>query len=600
MADNVAQAIEWVAYAGMAPSADNNQPWMFKAFYDHIAVYLDSDSSDILGLISVGAAIENLSLVAATDGYSSLVEFVEDGPVNDNLQLVAKIRFESSGIRLNREVREAISNRRTNRGKYKRKLDKLPEVPTIPGVSLRWIRERDEIGDFAELVAKTDQRRIGQESFSHEFYKMISYLPDRHVDRINFETLQHPAIGKWIFKALSNCAISKILNCLGVPRLFALFNKSRVIESGAIGIIESGNSGPETAILVGRMLQAVWIQAELEGLAVQPMGTPTLDPRFSEGTILAFRIGYPRCNAVVSPKKPLNAILHSSPRYREAFSRNRGIVSKLEQLKLKDSRVAIAGMGGVGGGHLITLARQGIGRFTIADSDIFNVVNTNRQFGCACSTVGKNKAEVMAGMAMDINPEIDLRVFSEDITPENQDDFFTGVDVFIDAIDAFNFRARRHLFARAAELGIPVVSAGPVGFSTVWLIFDPDGMSFDEYFDFRDDMEDDEAFAAFIAGVAPAATHRSYVDVKDVDVGAKTGPSISSACFLAAGIVGIEVIKLLLGRGEVRFAPWYHQFDPYVFQLKSGYLARGNCSVKQRIKRWLILRLLRKMGRKSE
>src|SRR5688572_3034414 len=77
--------------------------------------------------------------------------------------------------------------------------------------------------------------------------------------------------------------------------------------------------------------------------------------------------------------------------YEDAFKRNRGLITEEEQQKLRNSRVAIAGMGGVGGVHLITLARLGIGKFTIADPDVFDVPNFNRQYGATISNLGRNK-----------------------------------------------------------------------------------------------------------------------------------------------------------------------------------------------------------------
>ena len=88
-----------------------------------------------------------------------------------------------------------------------------------------------------------------------------------------------------------------------------------------------------------------------------------------------------------------------SPRdwsYGKAFARNIGLVSPAEQEVLHTSRVAIVGMGGVGGVHLVTLARLGIGRFTIADPDAFEPVNFNRQYGATLRGLGRSKAEVMA------------------------------------------------------------------------------------------------------------------------------------------------------------------------------------------------------------
>lgn len=77
--------------------------------------------------------------------------------------------------------------------------------------------------------------------------------------------------------------------------------------------------------------------------------------------------------------------------YAAAFSRNIGWVTEAEQQALRGKRVAIAGMGGVGGVHLLTLARLGIGAFNIADFDDFDIVNFNRQAGALVSTLGRPK-----------------------------------------------------------------------------------------------------------------------------------------------------------------------------------------------------------------
>jgi tRNA A37 threonylcarbamoyladenosine dehydratase len=92
--------------------------------------------------------------------------------------------------------------------------------------------------------------------------------------------------------------------------------------------------------------------------------------------------------------------------YDRAFSRNIGWVTTEEQKALRGKRVAIAGMGGVGGIHLLTLVRLGIGSFHIADFDHFDIANFNRQVGATVSTLGKDKAGVLAAMARDINPAL--------------------------------------------------------------------------------------------------------------------------------------------------------------------------------------------------
>ena len=105
--------------------------------------------------------------------------------------------------------------------------------------------------------------------------------------------------------------------------------------------------------------------------------------------------------------------------YDLAFSRNNGITSLQEQSKLRNSTVAIAGMGGVGGDYLVTLARAGVGNFRISDFDDFEIVNFNRQYGATMSTVGRKKLDVMNELALDINPECNIQTFENGINENN-------------------------------------------------------------------------------------------------------------------------------------------------------------------------------------
>mgnify|MGYP001241452853 CR=1 FL=1 len=82
--------------------------------------------------------------------------------------------------------------------------------------------------------------------------------------------------------------------------------------------------------------------------------------------------------------------------YDRAFSRNIGWVTRQEQARLQRARIAIAGLGGVGGAHLLTLCRLGLQDYAIADFDRFEVHNFNRQAGAFVSTVGVPKAQALA------------------------------------------------------------------------------------------------------------------------------------------------------------------------------------------------------------
>lgn len=283
--------------------------------------------------------------------------------------------------------------------------------------------------------------------------------------------------------------------------------------------------------------------------------------------------------------------------YEEAFSRNLGLVSPDEQQRLRHCRVAIPGMGGVGGNHLMTLTRMGIGNFRIADADEFETKNFNRQFGATLDNLGQPKASVLAASAKSVNPELQIDMFKEFITPENVDAFLDGVDLLVDSVDFFAFEARRMLFREARQRGIWALTAGPIGFSTAWLAFDPNGMTFDDYFDLHDNMQAVDKLCAFALGLAPRSTHLPYFDFSYVESSGR-GPSVAAACRLAAGVVGAEAIKILLKRGEVRAAPCFQQFDPYRYLLRKGRLRSGNRGYLQRLKRHIMRGRMIKLGYK--
>jgi molybdopterin/thiamine biosynthesis adenylyltransferase len=280
---------------------------------------------------------------------------------------------------------------------------------------------------------------------------------------------------------------------------------------------------------------------------------------------------------LVSAKKSSSTSqAHERWSYDEAFIRNRGLITEQEQKKLRNSRVAIAGMGGVGGSHLVTLTRLGIGKFTIADPDTFEIANFNRQHGAKCSATGRNKVDTMVCEALDINPELDLRIFKKAIDESNVNDFLDGADVYVDGLDFFVIDIRRLVFRRAAELGIWATTAGPLGFSVASLTFDPAGMGIDEYLNLHDRLDEDEKLISFALGLAPAGTHRSYMQITKQDFHERKGPSVSAACQLASGVAATETVKILLNRGAIRPVPCYAQFDAYTWSLKQGCLRFGN------------------------
>lgn len=275
-----------------------------------------------------------------------------------------------------------------------------------------------------------------------------------------------------------------------------------------------------------------------------------------------------------------------------AFSRNLGWVTSDEQALLAGKHIAIAGLGGVGGSHLLTLTRLGVGHFNLAEMDTFEVANTNRQAGAMCSTFGRPKLGVMRDLALDINPGLAIREFPTGVSEANIDDFLNGCDLYVDSLDFFAFSARRAVFAACQRLGIPAITAAPLGMGAALLCFNPRGMSFEEFFRLEGHDEFEQGLRLLV-GLAPAHLHTGYlVDRTRVDLAARRGPSTAMACQLCAGIAATEALKILLGRGSVRWAPLGLHFDAYRGRLARTWTPWGNANPLQRVRLSLARRML--------
>ena len=269
--------------------------------------------------------------------------------------------------------------------------------------------------------------------------------------------------------------------------------------------------------------------------------------------------------------------------YAEAFSRNIGWVTPEEQDRLRSTTVAVAGNGGVGGYHALTLARLGIGGLKLSDLDDFEVANFNRQIGATMKTVGRAKVEVIAEMARDINPDIRIDIFPDGVHSHNGAEFLEGVDVYVDGLDYFAVQARRSIFELCAQLKVPAVTAAPLGMGAAVLSFLPGKMSFEEYFRLEG-VSEQEQLIRFLLGLSPRMLQRNYlVWPEAVDFEAHKGPSTGMACAICAGMASTEVLKITLNRGRVVAAPWGVQFDAYRSKFVKTWRPWGNRNPIQRV-----------------
>src|ERR1700676_4798691 len=113
-------------------------------------------------------------------------------------------------------------------------------------------------------------------------------------------------------------------------------------------------------------------------------------------------------------------------------------------------------------------------------------------------------------MARDINPQLDLRIFPDGVSRASLGRFLADVDVYVDGLDFFAFDARRATFAACARLGVPAVTAAPLGMGASLLTFLPGRMSFEEYFHLEGLSEHEQAIR-FLIGLSPAMLQRAYL-----------------------------------------------------------------------------------------
>ncbi len=145
-----------------------------------------------------------------------------------------------------------------------------------------------------------------------------------------------------------------------------------------------------------------------------------------------------------------------------AFLRTELLVGSSALQKLKNSHVAVFGVGGVGGFAVEGLVRSGVGEITVFDNDTVSESNLNRQIIATVDTVGKDKVTVVKNRVLSINPDVKVNAEKVFFMPENADDYdFTDYDYIIDAVDTVT--AKLAIIERAKKFGVPVISSMGTG-----------------------------------------------------------------------------------------------------------------------------------------
>ncbi len=151
-----------------------------------------------------------------------------------------------------------------------------------------------------------------------------------------------------------------------------------------------------------------------------------------------------------------------NPKNRKAFSRTELLLGEEAMEKLAASRVAVFGVGGVGGYVVEALARSGVGALDLVDNDTVSLSNLNRQIIATHDTVGRDKVDVAKERVLSIHPDCTVRTYKTFFLPETAGEFdFSSYDYIVDAVDTVT--AKIALVCRAKEAGVPIISSMGAG-----------------------------------------------------------------------------------------------------------------------------------------
>lgn len=200
----------------------------------------------------------------------------------------------------------------------------------------------------------------------------------------------------------------------------------------------------------------------------------------------------------------------------ECLERNFPALSVAEQLRLFDSSILVAGLGGLGGCQALLLARVGVGRLLLADGDVFMPSNLNRQLLATPQTLGQNKALVTAQYLLDLNPALSVESIPHFLDQENLQSFLPQVQVVLDAFDSIP--GRQMLLAAARESRVPLIhGAVSEKYGQVTTILPDDSLDFSHLY-----------FGQANSGESPSGI-------------------LASTVTLTAGLQVQEALRLLLG-----------------------------------------------------
>jgi hypothetical protein len=242
--------------------------------------------------------------------------------------------------------------------------------------------------------------------------------------------------------------------------------------------------------------------------------------------------------------------------YETFTTRNIGFVSEAEQASLRAAHVFVCGVGGMGGAAFMALVRAGVGRFTIADIDVFEVSNLNRQVFANAATIGASKAGSAADAARAINPAVEIEVVGAEWM-ERLDDIAARTICIVNGID--DIAAGIHLYRQARAAGVAVIDAymSPLPSVIVVRSEDPrpeERLGFPTVGKPWSGVTEDDRRAAMLAEIEHVMLHsssRRHVDLAiaaEVAAGRRSRMSFAPMVITTGMMMAYEAIALILGK----------------------------------------------------
>jgi molybdopterin/thiamine biosynthesis adenylyltransferase len=234
---------------------------------------------------------------------------------------------------------------------------------------------------------------------------------------------------------------------------------------------------------------------------------------------------------------------YNNETYWKILDRQKGIISKEDQVKLLNSQITVIGCGGIGGATTEMLARMGFGKLRIVDKDVFEISNINRQLMSSMGSVKKPKTQVTKERLESINPSLEVEEFNEELTDKNVLKILNGSQVIVDALD--NLLTRIIISRCTEKLDIPLIHGAIHGTMGQVTVFNRSTPNYEELFK--------------LPSKGKELTDEVVVQVSNLSK--EVPPVIGPVPNIVGCLQAFEVVKIITGKGSPILAPRVLMFD---------------------------------------